>query len=502
MSESNSCPRPDLLDLAIGELRDAPTPDGPRGKLTSATILALKNRLAGAVPGDLAHQRRRRRIMRYVGYGSAAAVAVGVLVATGLFVTGGRTAEAAFLRAMDKAAKAETVRFTWSQTSGPPGQKGQQFFRTDKDGNVRVYDSSSESVMKVIAKGTKVRVEYGETVTRLEDYSADTVLTLDHKYKFARRFVAGGQEGDWYGLFARLAKLRPEEVKPAGEEMIGRVKALKFELEKGEKTGVIVGEVWPGAKWTIWIDPKTDWPVRLTYVKDENLKWEFTDFVWNEPAEDALFEQKAPAGYKLIEEQKQPEPSEPEDGRTVYIKFVQPAMERARQTESVVYTRTDNYPKKKEKKSAPDVVVVTTYIQAGAAREEYSNGVTILADDTLLTMIHSKKTYRKVPSRVKLKSAAEVLAQFLGVKNENAKELGNEKLGEVIARKYEVKVGGLGAGTTTLWVDPKTGFPVKVHFAAADGKHLVTLEKFRWNDKLDPKLFSLNPPAGYKLSQE
>jgi outer membrane lipoprotein-sorting protein len=234
--------------------------------------------------------------MRYVGFGAAAAALLAVATTAGVLWFGGNSAEATYRRAMDKAAKAETVRFTWSQTSGPPGQKG-KIVTTDKNGNVREYDSSSESTLTVIAKGSKVRLESDSKPVRLEDYQADTGLMLDHKYKVATRFTPGGKDGDWFGLFNRLAKLKPENVKPAGEEMVGKVKALKYELEKGEKTGVIAGEVWEGAKWTIWIDPKTDLPVRLRYMKDEKLKWEFTDFVWNEPADDALFEQKVPPDY-------------------------------------------------------------------------------------------------------------------------------------------------------------------------------------------------------------
>jgi outer membrane lipoprotein-sorting protein len=499
MSEINRYPSPDLLDRALGELRDAPIQAGPPDDLAIATISAARARLAGgsfAMSGKLACRRWSGRILPYVGAGTAAALVLAVATTGAFLWLGGSSAQATFLRAMDNAVRAKTVRFTWTQTNGPPGQNG-KFFTTDRNGNVRVYDSSSELVLKVTAIGACVRIDSGEVSTRLEDYTCDTVLVLDHKYKLARRFEAGGKEGDFYGLFARLAKLKPQDVKPAGEEMIGSLKTMKFELAEEEKSGVIAGAVWKGATWTVWIDPKTDLPVRLRYMKDENLKWEFTDFVWNEPADDALFEQEIPPGYEPIENSKEPESPTLEDGRTVYIRFVQPAMERVRQAKSVVYTRTHIGP---NKDLAP--LVVTSYLQSGAAREEYSNGVSILSDGTLLAMTHSTKTYRKAPSRIKLKSATEVLDQLVGIKDESAKDLGHENVGGVMAQKYEVKVGEPGAGTSTLWVDPKSGLPVKVHFVAEDRKVFVTLEKFRWNEDLDPKLFGLDPPAGYTPKRE
>ena len=73
MSEANSRPTPDILDEATGALRDAPVPAGPSADLAAATVAALNNRLAGAVPSEQFRRERRRRIMRYVGFTTAAA---------------------------------------------------------------------------------------------------------------------------------------------------------------------------------------------------------------------------------------------------------------------------------------------------------------------------------------------------------------------------------------------------------------------------------------------
>src|SRR5262245_44776710 len=79
MSERNSQPTLDVLDQATEELRDAPIPAGPPAVLTTAAVAAINHRLAGAVPGELASRQRGRRVVRYIGYGSAVAFA-GVFV--------------------------------------------------------------------------------------------------------------------------------------------------------------------------------------------------------------------------------------------------------------------------------------------------------------------------------------------------------------------------------------------------------------------------------------
>jgi outer membrane lipoprotein-sorting protein len=68
-------------------------------------------------------------------------------------------------------------------------------------------------------------------------------------------------------------------------------------------------------------------------------------------------------------------------------------------------------------------------------------------------------------------------------------------------KKAEVFMGlRLTEGETAkLWVDAKTGLPVRI--AVGDpsdkDKRFIVFEQFAWNEALDPDLFSLEVPKGF-----
>ncbi len=49
-----------------------------------------------------------------------------------------------------------------------------------------------------------------------------------------------------------------------------------------------------------------------------------------------------------------------------------------------------------------------------------------------------------------------------------------------------------------IWADAETVLPIRVEYTLDNEATKVTLENFKYNQKLDPKLFSLEPPAGYQ----
>jgi outer membrane lipoprotein-sorting protein len=55
-----------------------------------------------------------------------------------------------------------------------------------------------------------------------------------------------------------------------------------------------------------------------------------------------------------------------------------------------------------------------------------------------------------------------------------------------------------------IWADAETSMPVRLEYSMeiAGAKTVHTLKAFKYNQKLDPKLFSLEPPAGYKLTNK
>lgn len=55
-------------------------------------------------------------------------------------------------------------------------------------------------------------------------------------------------------------------------------------------------------------------------------------------------------------------------------------------------------------------------------------------------------------------------------------------------------------GNATYWADPQTARLVRVEFDYPDGNGHYVMSNFRYDMELDPSLFSLEPPAGYTVS--
>ena len=79
-----------------------------------------------------------------------------------------------------------------------------------------------------------------------------------------------------------------------GPDSLNGAKARKYQVKS--KHPVLI--------WTIWIDPKTDLPLRAETVGEGNAKNSVRlDFSkWNEKLDNALFELKIPAGYREVKE--------------------------------------------------------------------------------------------------------------------------------------------------------------------------------------------------------
>jgi outer membrane lipoprotein-sorting protein len=93
---------------------------------------------------------------------------------------------------------------------------------------------------------------------------------------------------------------------------------------------------------------------------------------------------------------------------------------------------------------------------------------------------------------------AELKAQLTGGDDKAVKAVGEERIGGRRTKAYEITVKDSKVarpGVWTVWVDPETELPVRL--AEANGGLILNFDD--WNKEFDPKLFSLEVPAGYKL---
>jgi outer membrane lipoprotein-sorting protein len=110
------------------------------------------------------------------------------------------------------------------------------------------------------------------------------------------------------------------------------------------------------------------------------------------------------------------------------------------------------------------------------------------------------------------KAFANPIEQLSQLKGDDAERLGEEELNgaktEVFKLKKKDIVLGLrltGGETAKLWVDAKSGLPVRIAVEpAADNKEKTPLvfEQFSWNESLDAGLFKLEAPKGFTIEKE
>lgn len=103
-----------------------------------------------------------------------------------------------------------------------------------------------------------------------------------------------------------------------------------------------------------------------------------------------------------------------------------------------------------------------------------------------------------------LKDPIERLRNLKEDVKDNVVPLADEEADGHNCHVYEVKgvrpaTALLAGGPFKLWVDARTGLPVRIH--AEDEKTSVTFEQFRWNEPLEEELFSLEVPKGYRLEE-
>jgi outer membrane lipoprotein-sorting protein len=83
----------------------------------------------------------------------------------------------------------------------------------------------------------------------------------------------------------------------------------------------------------------------------------------------------------------------------------------------------------------------------------------------------------------------------------NPRQLGERQIEGVPVKGFELDSP---AETTTVWAHATTGSPVRIeilHKNAQPGPQTEVMTNFKFDEKLDPKMFSVEPPKGYTVRQ-
>jgi outer membrane lipoprotein-sorting protein len=282
MSDANSRPTPDPLDRATGALRDAPIPPGPPAELTAVTAAAMKNRLAGAVPAsELARKQRRRMMMRYIGFGSVTAATVAVVTTAALFWFGGNQA-VALDKVLEKVKQAESATFVETQTVG----------------------DQAPMIMEYSLRGSLVRIDAagGSTVLILDTAQKTGLMLIPQLRAYVK--IDQNSPNKIHGPVGGksplddIISLKDRKAESVVEEKLNGKTVQKLTIKADPKAN-------PPGDWVLWIDPKTELPVKILYTgttvagdRTVPVSKVYEKFVWNPKLDAKLFDVKVPDGYK------------------------------------------------------------------------------------------------------------------------------------------------------------------------------------------------------------
>ena len=418
--------------------------------------------------------------MRYIGYGTATAAAVAVATTAAMFWFGD-TRAVAWDKVLDNVKKAESVTFVERQKLG----------------------DQPELELTYSIRGPHVRIDAG----------GKTVFVVDTNQKTGLMLIPPAK------AYVRIDKDSPSRIHgPTGGKLpIDDLLTLRDRkpaaVEKDKLDGKEVQKVTikgdpkadPPGDWVLWIDPKTELPVKMTYSgttiagdKQVPVTKTYEKFEWNAKLDDKLFDQKVPEGYTEGLPGQAPPPPE--------VLFVR-AMDRvaaATAMRAVITLDPGEGPKLQMKLyQKPDVLrgEVTDPGLVVILDNKEKKGLLLYAQTKTAQRVDLEKNSQAAKIATEVAGAMKGLTQL---KDEKVAALPGETLDGRKVKVYELKgakAKGLpGTADIKVWIDPKALLPVRTQIRSEQmGKTIIiTLDVLGWNEELDEKLFELKVPAGYK----
>jgi outer membrane lipoprotein-sorting protein len=157
--------------------------------------------------------------------------------------------------------------------------------------------------------------------------------------------------------------------------------------------------------------------------------------------------------------------------------------------------------------SGKNVTMDTMWEEPGRFRMQMSPDMAVITDITTghsLILNNKEKTATvmdlgtdALPTR---RPAAEnYIEYFKKLADGQGEPVGEETINGVKAKKFKVQIAG---GDAMVFADAKTGSPIKVEFENLMGLSHLTMSDFNFDANLDPALFSVDPPADYKIEKQ
>jgi outer membrane lipoprotein-sorting protein len=374
------------------------------------------------------------------------------------------------------------------------------------------------------------------------------VMSINDDGSVKTSTIKAAPKADFYARIQEIpadpTKRLPEQT-IEGKTAVGFVYESKRELQSGEDT-------WTR---TVWIDPKTKLPVRIdvayrsTNPTHGESDWVLKDFIFDAPLDQKLFSCDPPAGYIDLAKVAVNGPQRVEGKRTEFV-FAE-VKEEVASTKSVQYDESistvlgDGTMLQSEKRVSilgnhlkheeQTLKVIGKDGKEIPERTQRSIEVFDAQSEKLLVMLPEKKEYFtkdfSQPAKGDSFKPAITATMFLkggfydlirDVPVEKAKPLpekqiaGKAAVGFLVEEKVQAPEGA-NVWQRTYWIDPETKLPLQIEVklrtdvaakAADDAANLPadastggsmndTIRNIVFDAVLDPRIFSLDPPAGY-----
>jgi outer membrane lipoprotein-sorting protein len=280
----------DRLEQATEALRGAPVADGPPPHVVAATIRALQS--LNNAPDTLRLSQRRSIMFRVARYGSLVAAALLIAVVAGWLLIPDRVAGTSFAGVIEKVNQAKSVTC---------------LFKQDVTGRV-------EPVRKLYIREDAMRMEAAGIGTFVFDMKLRKAIALDDRSKTVES--PSLEKGvPIPNPLEQFRKLKQQDAERIGEEMLDGRKVEVYRLKNVDlfevKFRVQEGD---NVEMKLWVDSQTQLPVRFVVAFPEadahNAQslpipryLEFSDFRWNEKLDPSLFSLEIPQGYTLQKEE-------------------------------------------------------------------------------------------------------------------------------------------------------------------------------------------------------
>ena len=139
----------------------------------------------------------------------------------------------------------------------------------------------------------KVRTEVEKHSIAIVDLKEKKALRLVPSLKLAEQIdLRGAVSPEMFGNpLQQLRSLKSENAESLGEETLDGQQTLVFEISNAkflDLTGAL----------KLWVNPKTDLPVKIECLVRGGGAITFDEFKWNEAIDEALFDLDVPKGYR------------------------------------------------------------------------------------------------------------------------------------------------------------------------------------------------------------